>query len=92
MTEIKNQIVQQLLYFFHQRLRIPLNNSKTPYQFIVCPVFHPKFFLQDGRNAYKSVDDDIDNKSISAQTPSKEFKKYLLKMILKLQIVRCILF
>jgi hypothetical protein len=38
----------------------PLHHSKKyQYQFIVCPVFHPKFFSQKGCYAYKRVDDDI---------------------------------
>lgn len=38
----------------------PLHHSKKyHYQFIVCPVFHPKYFSQKGCYAYKRVDDDI---------------------------------
>lgn len=38
----------------------PLCHSKKyQYQFIVCPVYHPKFFSQKGCYAYKRVDDDI---------------------------------
>lgn len=38
----------------------PLHHSKKyQYQFIVCPVYHPKFFSQKGCYAYKRVDDDI---------------------------------
>ena len=38
----------------------PLHHSKKYLnQFIVCPVFHPKFFSQKGCYAYKRIDDDI---------------------------------
>jgi hypothetical protein len=38
----------------------PLHHSKKyQYQFIVCPVFHPKYFSQKGCYAYKRVDEDI---------------------------------
>ena len=38
----------------------PLHHSnKYRYQYIVCPVYHPKFFDQKGCYAYKRVDDDI---------------------------------
>lgn len=38
----------------------PLHHSKKyQYQFIVCPVYHPKFFHQKGCYAYKRIDDDI---------------------------------
>ena len=38
----------------------PLHHSKKyHYQYIVCPVYHPKFFSQKGCYAYKRVDDDI---------------------------------
>jgi len=38
----------------------PLHHSnKYRYEYIVCPVFHPKFFDQKGCYAYKRVDDDI---------------------------------
>jgi len=38
----------------------PLHHSnKHRYQYIVCPVYHPKFFDQKGCYAYKRVDDDI---------------------------------
>jgi len=51
----------------------PLHHSKKyQYQFIVCPVFHPKFFSQKGCYAYKRIDDDI-RKQIDYG--SKSFKK-----------------
>lgn len=38
----------------------PLHHSKKyQYQYIVCPVYHPKFFDQKGCYAYKRIDDDI---------------------------------
>lgn len=38
----------------------PLHHSKKyQYQYIVCPVYHPKFFSQKGCYAYKRVDDDV---------------------------------
>lgn len=38
----------------------PLHHSKKyRAQFIVCPIFHPKFFSQKGCYAYKRIDDDI---------------------------------
>lgn len=38
----------------------PLHHSKMyRYQYIICPVYHPKFFSQKGCYAYKRVDDDI---------------------------------
>jgi hypothetical protein len=53
----------------------PLHNSKKyRFQFIVCPVFHPKFFSQKGCYAYKRVDDDI-RKQIDYG--SESFKKDL---------------
>lgn len=51
----------------------PLYHSKKyQYKFIVCPVFHPKFFTQKGCYSYKRVDDDI-RKQIDYG--SKSFKK-----------------
>ena len=51
----------------------PLHHSKKyHYQFIVCPVYHPKFFDQKGCYAYKRVDDDI-RKQIDYD--SESFKK-----------------
>lgn len=38
----------------------PLHHSKKyRYQYIACPIYHPKFFSQKGCYAYKRVDDDI---------------------------------
>ena len=38
----------------------PLHHSKKhQYQFIVCPVFHPKYFNQKGCYAYIRIDKDI---------------------------------
>lgn len=51
----------------------PLYHSKKyQYKFIVCPVFHPKFFTQKGFYSYKIVDNDI-RKQI--KYGSKSFKK-----------------
>ncbi len=51
----------------------PLHNSKKyQYQFIVCPVYHPKFFSQKGCYAYKRIDEDI-RKQIDYK--SNSFKK-----------------
>lgn len=41
----------------------PLHHSKKyQYQFIACPVFHPKYFNQKGCYAYIRVDEDIKTK------------------------------
>ena len=38
----------------------PLHHSKKYLsQYIVCPIYHPKFFSQKGCYAYQRVDDDI---------------------------------
>lgn len=51
----------------------PLHHSKKyHHEFIVCPVYHPKFFSQKGCYAYKRIDDDI-RKEIDYG--SKSFKK-----------------
>ncbi len=34
-------------------------SKKYQYQFIVCPVYHPKFFDRKGCYAYKRIDADI---------------------------------
>jgi len=51
----------------------PLHHSKKyQYQFIACPVFHPKYFNQKGCYAYIRVDEDIRTK---IDYGSKSFKK-----------------
>lgn len=45
---------------WRQKWVCPLHHSKNyQYQYIVCPIFHPKFFTQKGCYAYKRIDDDI---------------------------------
>jgi len=51
----------------------PLHHSKKhQYQFIACPVFHPKYFNQKGCYAYVRVDEDIRTK---IDYGSESFKK-----------------
>jgi hypothetical protein len=51
----------------------PIHHSKKIAQnFLLCPVFHPKFFSQKGCYAYIRVDDDIRKK---IDYGSKSFKK-----------------
>jgi len=48
---------------WRQKWVCPLHHSKKhQYQFIACPVLHPKFFSQKGCYAYKRVDNDIRKK------------------------------
>ncbi|MCG2714810.1 MAG: transposase [Candidatus Marinimicrobia bacterium] len=48
---------------WRQKWVCPLHHSKKyQYQYIVCPVFHPKYFSQKGCYAYKRIDDDIRKK------------------------------
>lgn len=45
---------------WRQKWVCPLHHSKkNQYQFIACPILHPKFFSQKGCYAYKRIDDDI---------------------------------
>ena len=51
----------------------PLHHSKKyQYQFIACPVFHPKYFNQKGCYAYIRIDEDIRTK---IDYGSESFKK-----------------
>lgn len=45
---------------WRQKWVCPLHHSKKyQYQYITCPVFHPKYFSQKGCYAYKRIDDGI---------------------------------